>query len=61
VNDAGYDVAFSTRQGPSTLSIVASRPLAIERVAISHKDNMTRFLAKLAGLPRLKQRAKKPG
>jgi peptidoglycan/xylan/chitin deacetylase (PgdA/CDA1 family) len=61
VDEAGYDVAFSTRQGPSTLTAVASRPLAIDRVAISRKDNMTRFLAKLAGLPRLKRRVKKDG
>jgi peptidoglycan/xylan/chitin deacetylase (PgdA/CDA1 family) len=59
VDKAGYDVAFSTRQGPSTLTAVASRPLAIDRVAISHKDSMTRFLAKLGGLPRLKRRVKK--
>ena len=61
VNEAGYDVAFSTQCGPSTLSTVAAHPLAIERVVISHKDNMMRFLAKLAGLPRLKQRVRKTG
>lgn len=61
VDEVGYEVAFSTHQGPSILSAVKDHPLAIQRIAISHKDNIIRFLAKLAGLPRLKRRIQKSG
>lgn len=52
---AGYQIAFSTHQGPVLFGRVQARPFAIARIPISQKDDQLRFLAKLAGLPRLKR------
>lgn len=52
LRQVGFEAAFTLRPGPTSLHEVRHTPLAIRRVAISHKDNLFRFAAKVLGLPR---------
>jgi len=53
VSDAGVKVAFSLLAGPARASELTASPLALPRVYIHHGDGLTRFAAKVQGLPRL--------
>lgn len=50
---AGYQVAFTLVPGPARRSEIAADPLRIRRVYVHHGDGLSRFAAKVAGVPRL--------
>jgi peptidoglycan/xylan/chitin deacetylase (PgdA/CDA1 family) len=49
----GVPVAFSLEPGPTWLSEVRERPLAVRRIYVGRQDHLPRFVAKLAGAARL--------
>lgn len=51
--ETGFRLAFSLLPGPTRLGTVKSSPLAIRRVYIGRNHAFPRFVAALAGLPRL--------
>ena len=51
--ETGFRLAFSLLPGPTRLDTVKSSPLAIRRVYIGRNHTFPRFVAALAGLPRL--------
>ena len=51
--ETGFRLAFSLLPGPTRLGTVKSNPLAIRRVYIGRNHTFPRFVAALAGLPRL--------
>ena len=53
VREAGFETAFSLLPGPVSYSSLKRDRFAIRRVFLSHKDNFSRFVAKITGLPRL--------
>lgn len=53
VEDAGYRIAFTLVPGPARLREVVADPLRIRRVYVHHGDGLSRFAAKVAGVPRL--------
>lgn len=53
VAETGFRLAFSLLPGPTRLSTVKNNPLAIRRVYIGRNHSFPRFVAALAGLPRL--------
>jgi peptidoglycan/xylan/chitin deacetylase (PgdA/CDA1 family) len=55
VAKCGVPLAFSLEAGPMRLSEVRANRTAIRRVYVGAQDAMPRFLAKLTGLPRLRQ------
>jgi peptidoglycan/xylan/chitin deacetylase (PgdA/CDA1 family) len=52
--EEGFRAAFSLREGPQSLTAVRRERMRVRRVAISHRDDIIRFAAKLVGLGRLK-------
>lgn len=50
----GFAAAFTLVPGPARCSDARSQPLAIRRIAISHKDGPLRFVLKLLGAARLR-------
>lgn len=52
VQQAGFSIAFTLQPGPSKSDETANNPFAIRRIFISHQDDLPRFAAKAAGLPR---------
>ncbi len=57
VSSAGVPLAFSLVPGPARPSEIRKDPLAIRRVYVHHGDGMERFVAKVAGIPRLTGRS----
>jgi peptidoglycan/xylan/chitin deacetylase (PgdA/CDA1 family) len=55
VRRSGVSVAFSLEAGPTSLSQVRKRPMAIRRVYVGLQDSMPRFVAKVNGAARLGQ------
>jgi peptidoglycan/xylan/chitin deacetylase (PgdA/CDA1 family) len=53
VGDAGIDLAFTLSSGPARRSEFLGDPLRIPRVYIHHADDIVRFRANCAGIPRL--------
>ncbi|GAB4479207.1 MAG: hypothetical protein Kow00124_24520 [Anaerolineae bacterium] len=51
----GFEAAFTLQPGPARPREVLRRPMAIRRILINHRDTLSRFAAKLAGLPRAVQ------
>ncbi len=51
--ETGFRLAFSLLPGPTRLGTVKNSPLAIRRVYIGRNHTFPRFVAALAGLPRL--------
>jgi len=58
LKELGYQCAFTLLAGPSPLKHVQKQPLQIQRVTITAKDNYQRFILKLMGIVRLKQKLK---
>lgn len=54
VRDAGYDIAFTLLYGPTRYTTVMKNPFAIRRIFLTYKDSFPRFVAKLAGIGRIK-------
>lgn len=52
----GFAAAFTLLPGPEGCAQVRQRPLEIRRVFVSHKDDSLRFVLKLLGVPRLRER-----
>ncbi|MFN8455456.1 MAG: polysaccharide deacetylase family protein [Anaerolineae bacterium] len=52
LRETGFEAAFILLPGPARLAEVRQAPLAIRRIAISYKDNLPRFAAKVWGWPR---------
>ena len=52
----GFAAAFTLLPGPARWSEARRQPLAIRRIFISHKDDPVRFVLKLLGLPRFRDR-----
>jgi peptidoglycan/xylan/chitin deacetylase (PgdA/CDA1 family) len=53
VRDAGYPTAFTLVPGPARSREVVAEPLRIRRIYVHHGDGLSRFAAKVAGVPRL--------
>jgi hypothetical protein len=53
VREAGYPTAFSLVPGPARIREVVADPLRIRRIYVHHGDGLSRFAAKVAGVPRL--------
>lgn len=51
--DAGIAMAFTLVPGPARVSEVRRDPMRIRRVYVHHGDALDRFVAKVAGVPRL--------
>jgi peptidoglycan/xylan/chitin deacetylase (PgdA/CDA1 family) len=51
--ETGFRLAFTLLPGPTRYSTVRNNPLAIRRVYIGRNHTFPRFVAALAGLPRL--------
>ncbi len=56
INQAGYQCAFTLLAGPVTCSEVKKQPLQIQRITITEKDSYRRFILKVMGMVRLKQK-----
>jgi peptidoglycan/xylan/chitin deacetylase (PgdA/CDA1 family) len=54
LSKAGIELAFTLLPGPVRYEAVRKSPLAIRRVFLGYADSFPRFVAKLAGLGRLK-------
>jgi len=54
VRDAGFEIAFTLLSGPTRYSTVMQNPFAIRRIFLTYKDSFSRFVAKLAGISRVK-------
>jgi len=52
LQQAGFSMAFTLLPGPSKPNETSSGPFAIRRIFIGHQDDLSRFAAKVAGLPR---------
>jgi peptidoglycan/xylan/chitin deacetylase (PgdA/CDA1 family) len=50
---AGIRLAFTLIPGPARLSELRADPLRVRRVYVHHHDDLARFKAKVAGIPRL--------
>jgi peptidoglycan/xylan/chitin deacetylase (PgdA/CDA1 family) len=53
VRQCGLPVAFSLKPGPTRLSEVRDRPMAVRRIYIGMRDNLPRFVAKLSAAARI--------
>jgi peptidoglycan/xylan/chitin deacetylase (PgdA/CDA1 family) len=53
VQQVGYEAAFTLVPGPTLMATVRRSPMTIRRTFISHKDDLSRFAAKVMGVPRL--------
>ena len=49
----GFKVAFTLMPGPMRLAELRREPMAVRRVFIGHRDTLSRFAAKVMGMPRL--------
>ena len=56
LKQSAYQVAFTLSPGPMPLADVKAMPLQIQRVTITAKDSYQRFIFKVMGLVRLKQK-----
>lgn len=52
IQQAGFSMAFTLLPGPSKPKETSNSPFAIRRIFIGHQDDLPRFAAKVAGLPR---------
>lgn len=55
VAQAGYQTAFTLKNGPSLLSEVRQNPFAIRRIFISHRHNLPRFATQVSWFNRLRR------
>jgi peptidoglycan/xylan/chitin deacetylase (PgdA/CDA1 family) len=55
VRKAGFKTAFTLMAGPLSYRKARQAPFAIQRIFISHKDDLPRFAAKLNGLSKLRE------
>lgn len=53
VGTVGYGAAFTLLSGPTRYGTVSNQPYTIRRIFMSHEDNISRFVAKLIGVPRI--------
>lgn len=54
IKELGFESAFTLIPGASSFHAIRRRPMAIRRIMISHKDNLSRFAVKLmSGVPEL--------
>jgi peptidoglycan/xylan/chitin deacetylase (PgdA/CDA1 family) len=60
VRRSGVSVAFSLEPGPTSLSQVRKRPMAIRRIYVGLQDSMPRFIAKANGAARLGHMLRQP-
>jgi len=51
LREEGFQVAFTLLHGPANPVRVRNEPMAIQRIAISYKDTLSRFAVKLLGRP----------
>jgi peptidoglycan/xylan/chitin deacetylase (PgdA/CDA1 family) len=54
VGTAGYEAAFATNTGESRVAVLKDQRLCIRRIVITRADTPVRFIAKLAGLRRIR-------
>ncbi|GAB4571219.1 MAG: hypothetical protein Kow0077_07320 [Anaerolineae bacterium] len=55
LRSAGIELAFTLTPGPARPAEVRQHPLEIQRVFLSYKDSLDRFIFKLLGLPRFQE------
>lgn len=58
LQDAGFSVAFTLAPGPMRPGTLRQHPFEIQRVFLSHRDSLERFIFKTMGVPALQEPAR---